>query len=348
MIKCPYCQTELPDESLTCVRCRSLLVESEPTGRTRSPQLTPLGYLTHPWAALGYLVLISAVILLGFQRPWHKKSAGAGRPVASAPETPAPAEADQEEPSGPDTGEFLVEPEVQAPERRTKRESQEPAGKKAKRKRPREKKAVTEVATYEQMVRDLLRQVDQQVERFNRASRQGAGQGGSRELNEILGEVRDLLQEMRSLEPPSGFERCQTTLANSVALTRKALRSKMLYVETGDSAQLNEAQKNLETAREQREQGLSLLESIKRDLAAGKPLKPETAPAPPSPEPPPAEPRREVSPPPAPPPPPAPRAPASVSPPEPEPEPGETLEEDLEEELDHEPLEEEEEFEFLE
>ena len=338
MIKCPYCQNELPDEALTCSQCHSLLVESEKAGLPKSKKLTTWGYLTHPWAALGYLIILSSLILLGFQWPFSRKPVSSPAPgasqVAQAPESQPAPNGDLEEPSAPGTEEFLGEPEIQVPERRLNRGNRDRTEMKGLRgKRSRGKRAAPDVASYEQEVKGALAQADQLVEKFNEAVRQSGGKAGSQNLNDILSEFRDLLQQMRSLEPPAGFERCQTTLSNSIALTRRGLRSKLLYLETGESAQLNEGQKDLETARQQREQGLSLLESIKQDLAAGKPVKPAPPAGPPPPEPAkPAESPPQVSPPP---PPPA-QPPAAVTPPEPEPEPepeyGETLDENIEEE----------------
>jgi len=298
-------------------------MEGGDSSEARPRTLPRWGYVVHPYAVLAYLLVAAALILVGFHKPRPKQTAAAPAPAAVAKATPAPvaappssaetAEEEDAEAEGPEAASTVEPPREAGAEKgpalreRGVEERKEPPGSKGK--RGRETQVVADAAEYERAIKDNLAKCDQLVTRFNDASRQGKGAAATKDLNEILGEFRTLLQQMRSLNPPTGFERAQTTLSNSVALTRKGLRSKMLYIETGETAQLSKSQEDRESARQQREQGLSLLESAKQEPASGKK---ETAPAAATPPPPPSKPAVKPAAP-------APPPPAEV---EPENEPG--------------------------
>jgi len=273
-------------------------MEGGDSSEARPRTLPRWGYVVHPYAALAYLLVAAALILVGFHKPRPKPTAAAPAPAAVAKATPAPvaappssAETAEEEDAEAEAASTVEPPREAGAEKgpalreRGVEERKEPPGSKGK--SGRETQKVADAAEYEGAIKADLAKCDQLVTKFNDASRQGKGAAATKDLNEVLGEFRTLLQQMRSLNPPAGFERAQTTLSNSVALTRKGLRSKMLYIETGETTQLSKSQEDLESARKQREQGLSLLESAKQEPASGKK---ETAPAAATPPPQPASP----------------------------------------------------------
>ncbi len=333
MIKCPYCHHELPDDALVCSRCKGRIMEGGDS--EQAPLRRPLpawGYFLHPYAALAYLFVLTALILVGFYQPRLKRPATKPAPAvaAKAAPAPAPAAAAVSQPSAEETTEANAEevepeaastvepqPEAGADQGRSLREQKlqerlERGG--AKGKHGRETQTIADSADYERAIKDDLAKCDQLATKFNDFSRRNKSAAATKDLNDILGEFRVLLQQMRAVKAPAGLERAQTTLSNSVALTRRGLRSKMVYIETGESAQLSKSQEDLDLARKQREQGLSLLDSAKQGPAGAKK---EAPPAPPASPPPPSKPAVKPAPPPPPP-------PAEVEQPEPEPEAGAT------------------------
>lgn len=318
MIKCPYCQHDLADDALSCPRCRGRLMEAGESSETHAPKLTTGGRFLHPYAALAYLVVLTALILVGFHKPRTKPTAAVPAPAKVAKTTPAPTPAatsqPEEEAGGtaeePEAGSTVESPAVAPAAGRPDREQrmqerQERLAAKGKRGR-RDSVPVASASEYEKLIKENLAKSDQLVTKFNNLAAKAKEPNGVKDLNAALEEFRGLLQQVRALQAPAGYERAQTTLSNSVALTRRGLRSKMIYLETGEAAQLSKSQEDLEAAKKQREQGLALLQGQNPPAPAAAPPPAASTPPPP---PPPAKPAV------------APKRPAPPPPPEVEPEP---------------------------
>ena len=302
-------------------------MEAGDSSAAPSRKLSTAGYFFHPYAALACLLVISALIMFGFYKPRIKPVAAVPAPAQAAKAAPKPVpaapvqpqevvEQTAEEPEAaatvespaPEPGAGMARP---GRERRMQERMDRPGPK--GRKGRRESEPVAGASEYEKLVKDDLAKCDQLVSKFNDLSSKAKGPNGARDLNGVLEEFRGLLQQMRAIKPPAGFERAQSTLANSVALTRRGLRSKMLYVTTGEATQLSKGQEDLDAARKQRDQGLDLLSSGKQGTASAQTPPPPAA-APPPPASPAVAPATPASPPPA----------EVETPPEPEPEAGAT------------------------
>jgi len=243
MIHCPYCGSPTDDAARSCPRCKSILVEETEEGKKPFPRLL------HPFAALIVVVLLSGVLLAVHLASGRPEERPAKRPPERAAERPA-------RPKAPRRGRTqTVPPAVDAAEAlESGADDMESA---------REEYAA--MLGYEEKVKAYMEEAGK-LDKELRGLQGSEGKGSSKQFGERLREFQSLTSRMRNLVPPSSARRAHTRLANSFAIRQRAYRSLMAYMKKGDVGKLDQARRDLETAKQEEDKALSEIAGLLEKL----------------------------------------------------------------------------------
>jgi hypothetical protein len=274
MIQCPYCGADMDDNARSCPKCLSMLVAE--TGRDAG---TAYPVWRHPATALIVILLLSAGLLLasikiapaspkGKDNPAEKKAAAP--PPGNVAAGPAP------NPAGPP-------PPAPAPPT--------PNG---------EALSSEEFTAYETQITAIFTETDALTAEIDKLFNQKDDKAG----DQLAGKAKQLqlqVQKLRRVDPPKVLNPVHSKLANALSMLSRGYQELARFQKSGDTTRLNKARKDIDTARQKRQDALNEVANFK---ATVKP--PELAPAPPASD--------AKSPEPTPPPGPPPGAPPAVNP----------------------------------
>jgi len=231
MMHCPYCGNEIESGLDSCPLCGEYLAHPE---KAQKPSSGKIARPFHPFAVMGYIVLLSGLIV--FLQTWQKGSPEAKlkKEGQSAIEAPAQQQAQAPVPRDEVRADNLNESD----------------------------KKYMEVFRYEQSLKPVfatLSEIDAQMSNPDQKMDGSQVQMMFQNLNKIA-QIADALQT------PSGLGMCASNLKGGIDQAKTALNAFWNFQSTKATAQKDEYQKNLLGFRIQKDSCRNIVNNLNREL----------------------------------------------------------------------------------
>jgi len=228
---CPHCGNEIESGLEACPLCGESLASPE---KPQKPSSGKIARPLHPFAVMGYIVLLSGLIV--FLQTWQKGGLKARLKKEGGPATEAPAK-----------------PQAQAPVPRdeVRADNLNESDKK-----------YMEVFKYEQALKPIfaaLSEIDAQMSNPEQKMDGSQVQLMFQNLNRIS-------QMADALQTPSGLGMCAANVKGSVDQAKTALTAFWNYQSTKAAPNKDEYQKNLLSFRSQKDSCQNIIDNLNRDL----------------------------------------------------------------------------------
>jgi predicted nucleic acid-binding Zn ribbon protein len=244
MIHCPYCGTELRDESESCSNCGSFLVE----GKRKSNNFPKA---LHPVSAMIVVIVLSAV-LVGVSisdSDKNKESTLSAVPVKESKEM---------ETSSPKEKKPLDKKRAERnrpvpPEKRNRRPKHE-------RIQPNDviepiKIDYNEGMEYYSSLKEILDEFDLIAVDLDEL-RESEDKANVPKMGEKIRQLQSNTQRIRQMQVPEVLKNSHNKVRNSLAVKQRGYRNFMVYKQSGDMQKLDRAKKDLETSNLKRVKGM--------------------------------------------------------------------------------------------